>query len=327
MKKMLTILVALAAIGLTGRQIVALQAEPPSTDRAKPSDILPRGDATEPVDESQIIVAQYEWNGTHQISLADLKAAIGELSRYRRENYETKAGKAEYLEELIDERLKLLHAIEDGFDKDEALLKKREAYKHQLMIERLTQIEIDEKISYTEDELEQYYESKQEELVFSTEAELSKQLDKGEFPEDLRKGFDEHDPSLDDEVVVEVQSKSSQWLITDAYDGQTYVVKRMGDQLNIYKENYVTQAKARVTSIMLTDKDSAQEILQQIKGGKDMVEMAKELSEKGELFGPGSNPDDPGNSGLFSQHSSLQWRKFMNVVFEQEIGEMTEEVF
>ena len=48
-------------------------------------------------------------NGTaedFEISLADFKAAIGELSIFQQENYASKAGKTEYLPEFIDEKTK-----------------------------------------------------------------------------------------------------------------------------------------------------------------------------------------------------------------------------
>ena len=105
MKKTLTILIAIVAIWLTAWQIVQ------------------SGDAAGHVDESQIIVAQYEWDGTqHQISLADLETAIREPSGSRKEDYESKADRAEYLEELIIEKMKLLDAIGSRLDKDDGII-------------------------------------------------------------------------------------------------------------------------------------------------------------------------------------------------------------
>ena len=236
MKKTLIVLVVIAAISLTSWQLV--QSQHPA----------------EPVDESQIIVAQFDWGGKqHQISLAELNSAIAELPMYRQQNYEGKAGRAEYLEEFIDEKLKQLAAIEKGFGKNEELLKKAEDYRNQLMVEKLTELEVDQKIAYTDDDLRQYYEA--------------------------------------------------------------------------HKGDYVENAQVRATCIALTDEDLAQEVLKEIKGGKDMVEMAKELSEKGELTGPGSNKNDPGNTGFFPRAASARWQSFIDAVFAQEISEMTQEVF
>ena len=118
------------------------------------------------VDESRVIVAEYKWNGdTHQISLADLNAAIAELPIYRQQNYESRADKAEYLDELIEERLKILSAADDGFDNLPEHLKKLEDYTHQLMVEKLTEMEVDAKVVYTDDDLMAYYQANLSEYV------------------------------------------------------------------------------------------------------------------------------------------------------------------
>ena len=208
------------------------------------------------MDESQMIVAEYKWNGdTHQISLADLNAAIAELPVYRQQNYKSRADKAEYLEELIEERLKILRAIDDGFDKLSEHLKKLDDYMHQLMVEKLTEMEVDAKVGYTTDDLMAHY---QENL-----------------------------------------------------------------------SEYVEDEKARATCITLDDEDLANEALDAIKAGKDIVDMAKELFETGKLAnGPGStNEDDPGNTNFFTKAASARWGEFIEAVFAQEVGEMTDAVF
>ena len=147
MKKILIIFVVTAAIGLSSWQIVQSQ------------------DVAGPMDESQIIVARYGWNGTHEISLATLNAEIAELPAHKQKGYQSKAGKLIFLEDLINQKLMLLAAAEAGFDKTEEFLKKRDDYKHQLMVERLTEIEVDEKIVITEETLRQYYEENKDTYV------------------------------------------------------------------------------------------------------------------------------------------------------------------
>ena len=238
MKKTLIILVALAAINIAGWQIAQSQ----QTDSV-----------VESVDESQIILAEYQWNGRRfEISLADFKAAIGELSIFQQENYASKAGKTEYLPEFVDEKLKVLAAIDKGLDKDEDILKKVQEYKHTLLIERLTLIEVDENASPTEEDRWHYYEE--------------------------------------------------------------------------HKSEYVEEATARVTCISVVEKVLAQETLAQIKAGVDISELAKGLSEKEKLFGPGSNKVDPGNTGLFTKDESQDWQVFVDAVFDMEVGEITEEI-
>jgi parvulin-like peptidyl-prolyl isomerase len=207
------------------------------------------------MNESQMIVAEYKWNGdTHQISLADLNAAIAELPVYRQQNYKSRADKAEYLEELIDERLKILRAAEEGFDKLPEYLKKLDDYTHQLMVEKLTEMEVDAKVGYTTDDLMAHY---QENL-----------------------------------------------------------------------SEYIEDEKIRATCITLNDEDIANETLDAIKAGKDIVDMAKELSEAGKLAnGPGTNEDDPGNTYFFTKTAPARWSEFIETVFAQEVGEMTDAVF
>ena len=207
------------------------------------------------IDESQVIVAEYKWNGdTHQISLADLNAAIAELPIYRQQNYESRADKAEYLDELIEERLKILRAADEAFDKLSEHLKKLEDYTHQLMVEKLTEMEVDAKVVYTDEDLMAYY-----------QANLSE---------------------------------------------------------------YVEDEKVRATCITLDDEDLANETLDAILAGKDIAEMAKELAEAGKFAnGPGVNQDDPGNTGFFSKAVSPRWLEFVEAVFAQEVGEITDTIF
>ena len=207
------------------------------------------------IDESQVILVEYKWNGEpYQISLADLNAAIAELPVYRQQNYKTQADKAEYLEELIEERLKIHRAIDDGFDKLPEHLKKLEDYTNQLMVEKLTEMEVDEKVSYKDEDLMAYY-----------QANLSE---------------------------------------------------------------YIEDEKVRAICITLDDEDLANETLDAIIAGKDIAEMAKELSEADKLAnGPGTNPDDPGNTYYFTKSASPRWAEFIEAAFQQEVGDMTDTVF
>ena len=245
MKKALIVLIGVIAISITDWQIVPRSGILASRALSQ---------QTDSVDESQIILAEYQWNGEKfEISLADFKAAIGELSFFQQENYATKAGKTEYLPERIDEKLKVHAAIDKGLDKDEDILKRAEEYKNTLLIERLTLIEVDEKVAPTEEDRRHYYEE--------------------------------------------------------------------------HKSEYVEEAAARVTCISVLEKTLAQEALARIKAGADISELAKELSEKGKLFGPGSNEVDPGNTGRFTRDESKDWQAFVDAAFGMEVGEITAEIF
>ena len=211
-------------------------------------------DAMAGVHDSQVILAQYEWDNVQfHISLADLKSAIEKLPKTRRDDLISKNSRAEYLEELTNEKLKVLDAIGRNLDTDASLLKSVEEYQQQRMVQRLIEIEVDEKVSYTEAELKAYYET--------------------------------------------------------------------------HKEDYVAKAESHATCISLTSRHRAQEVLDEIKNGKDMAELAAELSRKGELRGPGDTESDPGKTRLFAQTDYPRWRRFADTVFALGIGEMTKEVF
>ena len=139
MKKILIIFVVAAAIGLSSPDSSGSQ------------------DAVGPMDESQVVVAQYEWNGTHKITLATLNAEIAALPAYKQKNYRSKAAKLIFLEDFINQKLMFLAAADKRFDEDSDYLKRSDDYQHQLMVERLTEIEVDEKIEITDDALRQYY--------------------------------------------------------------------------------------------------------------------------------------------------------------------------
>ena len=85
--------------------------------------------------------------------------------------------------------------------------------------------------------------------------------------------------------------------------------------------------KIRATCITVFDKELAQKTLVEIQAGKDLLDAAKELGEKGVLTGPGSNPGDVGDTGFFSRDISARAQAFVDAVFAMEVGEMTEEVF
>ena len=95
-----------------------------------------------------------------------------------------------------------------------------------------------------------------------------------------------------------------------------------------HKSRYVNPEEVRIVCISLRDKNRAEEVMKMIKDGKDIVEMAKELYEKGELEGPGArNGRNPGHISLRGRGTGVSiWQPFPDAVFEQEIGEMNDEV-
>jgi len=112
------------------------------------------------------VIAEYEWGGKHySITLEEIDKEISEMPVYRRDRYKKKENKEEYLKDKVEEKLKIHAAENAGLDKDAEITEKVEEYLHQLMIEKLAEQEIDDKVQVLEDEMKQYYEEHKSEYV------------------------------------------------------------------------------------------------------------------------------------------------------------------
>jgi len=198
------------------------------------------------------VLAEFDWNGEHHaVTLEEMEQEISELPEYKRDDYEGKEGMEEYLTLMAESRMLLFLATDKKLDEDPEILKKVDEYLHQLMVEKITETEVDNKVKWTEEELKQYYE--------------------------------EHK-----------------------------------------KEDYIDPEQVKVTCVTADDEERAQELMNEIKGGKDIAEVATELSEKRENVGPGGGNN--GDTGFFSRNSYSVAKDFVEMAFAMEIGEMTNEV-
>ena len=90
-----------------------------------------------------------------------------------------------------------------------------------------------------------------------------------------------------------------------------------------HKEEYVRPAQVRLLCITLIDKARADETFAQIEAGKDISELAQELSDRGELVGPGANPAAPGDTDYFSRDAYPPGTEpFLDAAFAAEIGQV-----
>ena len=79
--------------------------------------------------------------------------------------------------------------------------------------------------------------------------------------------------------------------------------------------------------ITMTDKVRADETYAHIQEGRDIAELAQELSDKGELVGPGANPASPGDTDYISRESfPAGTEPFLDAAFAAEIGTLHEGV-
>jgi len=195
------------------------------------------------------VIAEFEWDGKHQITLEEMMEEISELPEYKQKKYQDKNGLEEYMTLMSESRLILCLAKDQKLDEDEEILKKVRDHLHALMLDKLTELEVEEKLVFTEDDYRLYYES--------------------------------------------------------------------------HKEAYIDTENVELTCITLNDGDRAREVFEEIKAGKDIIEAATELSDHGELIGPGSNAEEPGKTGEIRRGSyPAGTEPFLDAAFSTEIGQI-----
>ena len=200
------------------------------------------------------VIAEFEWNGKHHITLEEMLQEISELPTYKQPQYqEAEGGYEEYMNLMAESRLILCLAKDRKLDEDPGVLKKVQDYYHELLVDRITEIEVDQKLKPTEEDYKLYYEKN--------------------------------------------------------------------------KAEYVVPEKVRLTCITVQNEERSKEVFQRIKDGEDIADLAAELAENGELIGPGSNNEIPGDTDLFDNTMySRRAKPFSDAAFELEVGQMNEEI-
>ena len=200
------------------------------------------------------VIAEFEWDGKHQITLEEMLQEISELPSYKQPQYqEAEGGYEEYMNLMAESRLILCLAKDKKLDEDPEVLKKVQDYYHELLVDKITAIEVDEKLKPTEEDYQRYYEEN--------------------------------------------------------------------------KGDYVVLEKVRLTCITIQNEDRAKEVFQRIKAGEDIAALAKELAENGELVGPGSNNEIPGDTDFFDNTMySRRAKPFSDAAFALEVGQMNDEI-
>ena len=194
------------------------------------------------------VIAEYEWNGKHRITLEEMMQEISELPEYKQRQYQDKEGLETYMILMAESRLILALARDEKLNEDTEILKKVQDYLHELMVKRITTQEVDDKLSLSEADYTAYYEA--------------------------------------------------------------------------HKEEYVRPEQVRLLCLTLINKERADEVFAQIKAGKDIVELAQELSDRGELVGPGANPTSPGDTDYISRDTYPPGTEpFLDAAFAAEIGQ------
>lgn len=124
---------------------------------------------------SSEVLATFEWPEKHYIRLSDLEKEVNELPEYKRERYQDKAGREEYLTLMAESRMLLSIAKKNGLDKDLEINQKVDEYLNQTLVEKLTEAEVDKKAlaNITDLELQKYYEEHMKDYIEPEKVKLT----------------------------------------------------------------------------------------------------------------------------------------------------------
>lgn len=111
------------------------------------------------------VIAEFEWDGKHRITLEEMMQEISELPEYKQRQYKDKEGLEEYMTLMAESRLILCLAKDQKLNEDQEILKKVKDYLHDLMIDRITEQEVDSKLILSEEDYQKYYEAHKEDYV------------------------------------------------------------------------------------------------------------------------------------------------------------------
>ena len=78
-----------------------------------------------------------------------------------------------------------------------------------------------------------------DEFLFSAELNLQSDLEEGCLSNDFRLEFQNHNISLSNDVTIMPKEEGSRWWINDIEMERTYIVKRVGEILNVYSDDLV----------------------------------------------------------------------------------------
>ena len=195
------------------------------------------------------VIAEFEWDGKQRITLEEMMQEISELPEYKQRQYRDKAGLEEYMTLMAESRLILCLAKDKKLNEDPEILKKVQNYLIDLMVEKITEQEVESKLLLSEEDYLNYYEAN--------------------------------------------------------------------------KEDYIRPAQVKLMCITLIDKQRADEVFAELKAGKDIALAAQELSDRGELVGPGANPETPGDTDYIGKNSYPSGTEpFMEAAFNAEIDKL-----
>ncbi len=131
-----------------------------------------------------------------QVVLAsELEKEISELPEWKQDKYKDQAGREEYLTLMAESRMLLQVAKERNIGKNPEIIKQVNEYQDELIREKITTMEVDEKVKILDEDLEKYYADHKDEFiepdkVVVTEITLKDENKAKEVLEKIKNGTD-----------------------------------------------------------------------------------------------------------------------------------------
>ena len=119
------------------------------------------------------VIAEFEWEGKQRITLEEMMQEISELPEYKQRQYRDKKGLEEYMTLMAESRLILCLAKDQKLNEDPEILKKVKDYLVDLMVEKITEQEVENKLLLSEEDYIKYYEANKEDYVRPEQVRLT----------------------------------------------------------------------------------------------------------------------------------------------------------
>ncbi|MBN2109208.1 MAG: peptidyl-prolyl cis-trans isomerase [Deltaproteobacteria bacterium] len=244
--------------------------------------------------------------GNDKVYLEDVNEAFDNLPDWMRKQFETKSSKAEFAKKYIADELLFRKALKLELDKDADIRKKMKMAQRELMVNRVLESELKDKLKVEEDDLKNFYEAhkaeyEQKEAVkvslieavnreaaekiykelkggrdfgaYAKEISLNKNTakDGGRFPTWVRRGEDDLGIGSTEAVAKALFSAKKGELLEPVQAGESWFVFRVDDTRAAQPTTY-DEAKERVKNdySMQKLKSSYQSLLEQTLKSSDV---------------------------------------------------------
>jgi len=109
-----------------------------------------------------IILASFD---KHAVTASELEKEISELPKWKQDKYKDMAGREEYLTLMAESRMILQVAREKGLDKVQSINGEVKDFQEEIMRDKLTEMEVDDKVKVSDLDIEKYYAEHREDYV------------------------------------------------------------------------------------------------------------------------------------------------------------------